>query len=49
MLLSEEVLRSAEIDAMERKIETEIDEAFAFARQSPLPERNELENHIFCE
>jgi pyruvate dehydrogenase E1 component alpha subunit len=49
LLLSEEVLISADIAAMEKKIETEIDDAFAFAQQSPLPERKELENHLFCE
>lgn len=49
MLQTEEALRSDDIAAMEKKIETEIDDAFAFAQQSLLPEGKELENHLFCE
>lgn len=49
MLRTEEALTSSDIAAMEKKIETEIDDAFAFAQQSLLPEGKELENHLFCE
>ncbi|UCD79747.1 MAG: thiamine pyrophosphate-dependent dehydrogenase E1 component subunit alpha [Desulfobacterales bacterium] len=48
-LLAEEALTPADMAAMETKIKTEIDDAFAFARRSPLPEGRELENHLFCE
>ncbi|EFK08360.1 putative TPP-dependent acetoin dehydrogenase complex, E1 component, alpha subunit [delta proteobacterium NaphS2] len=48
-LLKEKTMTPAEITAMEIKIEIEIDDAFAFARKSPLPAGRELENHLFCE
>jgi pyruvate dehydrogenase E1 component alpha subunit len=48
-LLAEETLTPINIAGMEKKIETEIEEAFAFAMQSPLPEGKEIGNHLYCE
>jgi len=34
---------------MERRIDDEIDEAFRFAQQSPLPAAEDLERYLFSE
>lgn len=49
MLLAEAALTAADIAAADKKIETEIDDAFAFAKSSPLPEGKEIRNNLFCE
>jgi pyruvate dehydrogenase E1 component alpha subunit len=49
IMLTGKALTSDDIAAMEKKIETEVDDAFDFARQSPLPEGNEISSHLFCE
>ena len=49
LLLAEKALTAADIAEMENEIRTEIDDAFNFARQSPLPEGVEICNHLFCE
>ena len=48
-LLAEGGLTPNVLLAMEKQIAAEIDDAFAFARKSPLPEGNDLQNHLFCE
>jgi TPP-dependent pyruvate/acetoin dehydrogenase alpha subunit len=49
MMLTENVLTPADISAMEKQIETEIDDAFSFAKKSPLPEPEDLFKNLFCE
>ncbi len=49
LLLNDETVTSDDIAAVENKIEAEIDEAFAFAKQSSLPEGKEIEHYLFCE
>ena len=48
-LIQEEVLSQNEMDAMERGIEREIDEAFAFAKESPLPSPDDLMLNLYRE
>jgi pyruvate dehydrogenase E1 component alpha subunit len=48
-LLSEKVLTPDGLVAMENKIAVEIDEAFAFAQESPLPEGEDLQKNLYCE
>jgi len=49
LLLAQAALTAADIAAVGKKIETEIDDAFDFAKNSPLPEGIEIENNLFCE
>lgn len=39
----------AEIAAIQRAVETEVEEAVQFARESPWPDGSTLEEHVFCE
>ncbi len=48
-LLKEEVETPAELDRMDAEIETEIENAFAFATASPLPKGEDLMLHIYGE
>ncbi|MEQ8222816.1 MAG: thiamine pyrophosphate-dependent dehydrogenase E1 component subunit alpha [Candidatus Eremiobacterota bacterium] len=48
-LLSERLMTQEEINDMERKIDSEIDDAFTFARQSPLPDGKDLYLYLFME
>ena len=48
-LLEETVLTPQDLQAMEIQIGAEIDDAFEFAEKSPLPEKEELYNNLFCE
>ena len=43
------ILSAAEIADMQDQITHEIDAAFQFALESPLPEPEDLHNHLFCE
>lgn len=47
-LIDEGTLTHDEVSAMEKRIEIEIAEAFLFAKESPLPDQQDLYNHIFC-
>ena len=47
-LIDEGTLTHDEVSAMEKRIEVEIEEAFLFAKESPLPDQQDLYNHIFC-
>ena len=48
-LVSEGVLDAKALAAAEAEIKAEIDAAFDFARQSPLPLAADLHKHLFCE
>jgi len=48
-LIDEGTLTHDEVSAMEKRIEVEIEEAFLFAKESPLADQQDLYNHIFCE
>lgn len=48
-LLAAAMITRSEIEAMERKIAAELDEAFTCARQDPLPARADLPLYLFCE
>jgi len=48
-LVSEGVLDATAVAAVEAEIAAEIDAAFAFARQSPLPTAADLHKHLFSE
>lgn len=48
-LLAERIITEEEIDEMAREIDLEIDEAFRFAEQSPLPEKEELFDYLYSE
>lgn len=48
-LLDEGVASKPELAKMERKIDDEIDEAFRFAQQSPLPSREDIQLYLFAE
>ena len=48
-LLGEKVLSEKNSNAMEDQIDAEIDQAFAFARESPLPRKEKLGEYLFCE
>lgn len=48
-LLSEKVLTPDGLVAMENKIAVEIDEAFVFAQESPLPEGEDLQKNLYSE
>lgn len=49
ILFEEGILTAGEIQNMERMISSEIDTAFAFAKESPLPSNGDLFNYLFCE
>ncbi|UCD90398.1 MAG: thiamine pyrophosphate-dependent dehydrogenase E1 component subunit alpha [Desulfobacterales bacterium] len=49
VLLEETILNSQDLEAMEMQIGVEIDTAFEFAEKSPLPGKEDLYNHLFCE
>jgi len=49
VLIYEGTLTHDEVSAMENKIEVEIEEAFLFAKESPLADQQDLHNHLFCE
>jgi acetoin:2,6-dichlorophenolindophenol oxidoreductase subunit alpha len=48
-LLSEKVLTQEALKTMEKQIAAEIDNAFAFAQESPLPGGEDLKINLFCE
>ena len=48
-LLNEKIVSELDLAEMEREIDEEIDEAFQFAQQSPLPERKDLYRYLFVE
>ena len=48
-LLQENVLTHNDLTVMEKRIETEIDDAFSFAKKSPLPTSEDLYVNLFCE
>ncbi len=48
-LLSERVISEQELAEMERKIDAEIEEAFRFAQESPLPKKEDLLLYLFKE
>ncbi|MCX7816384.1 MAG: thiamine pyrophosphate-dependent dehydrogenase E1 component subunit alpha [Syntrophales bacterium] len=48
-LLKEKIISRADIEIMEKKISEEIEEAFSFARESPLPREEDLELYLFKE
>jgi len=48
-LLGEGVVTAQDLAAVEAEIAVEIDAAFAFARQSPLPTAADLHHNLFCE
>ena len=43
------ILTQDELSVMEKRINDEIDEAFVFAKESPLPTHKNLHNYLFCE
>ena len=48
-LLCERMITEQELAEMERKIDVEIDEAFRFAQESPLPKKEDLLFYLFSE
>jgi len=48
-LLREGIISNEEITDMEKMIDAEIDEAFRFAQESPLPKAEDVERYLFCE
>lgn len=48
-LLESGVITSAEIEALKKSIEAELDEAFSAARQDLLPPKEDLHHYLFCE
>lgn len=48
LLHKQKLLTQQAFDAMEQQIDAEIDDAFAFARQSPLPKTQDLTKNVFC-
>jgi len=49
LLLAESRISEETLAAMERTIDAEIEEAFRFARESPLPRREDLLRHLYRE
>ena len=49
LLLKENVITRKEIDELEFELEAEIQEAFSFAKSSPLPEPTDLNQFLFLE
>ncbi|WP_027720307.1 thiamine pyrophosphate-dependent dehydrogenase E1 component subunit alpha [Maridesulfovibrio zosterae] len=48
-LIKGDVLTQSDIDVMQREIAQELDEAFRFALESPLPTEEDLHKYLFCE
>lgn len=48
-LLNTNILDHDDIASMEKKIASEIDDAFKFAKESPLPDGDNLQSCLFCE
>ncbi len=48
-LSEENIMTKGEFDSMEQLINTGIDDAFVFARKSPLPSLDDLSKFLFCE
>ena len=48
-LLKQNVLTTDDLDALEKRIQAEIEDAFAFAKNSPLPSGKNLYLNLFCE
>ena len=48
-LLQENILTHNDLTVMEKRIETEIDDAFTFAKKSPLSTSEDLYVNLFCE
>jgi TPP-dependent pyruvate/acetoin dehydrogenase alpha subunit len=48
-LLADGMLTLGEIQEMEQKIDAELAEAFACARQAPVPKGEDLHLYLFCE
>ncbi|MBN1363894.1 MAG: thiamine pyrophosphate-dependent dehydrogenase E1 component subunit alpha [Syntrophaceae bacterium] len=48
-LSKNKIINPSEINKMEKKIDNEIKDAFAFARQAPAPSPEELSFYLFCE
>jgi pyruvate dehydrogenase E1 component alpha subunit len=46
-LFKEEILTKDDVDTIHREAETEIGDAFVFARQSPYPAESELTDYVF--
>lgn len=49
LLLREGLATPAQLDAVARELSEEIEEAFAFARNSPFPEEEELFRHVYAD
>ena len=49
LLEAEQVLTPEILDAMEKRIASEISDAFEFAQRSPLPAGKDLQKNLFCE
>ena len=47
-LLKDDVLCNQGVASMEREMRTEVEDAFAFAKQSPFPEEHSLLEHIYA-
>jgi len=48
-LLNDQVISEPQLAEMEKEIDAEIDEAFRFAQQSPLPKKEDLERYLFAD
>ncbi len=48
-LLKKNVLTTDDLDVLEKRIQTEIEDAFAFAKNCPLPSGENLYLNLFCE
>jgi acetoin:2,6-dichlorophenolindophenol oxidoreductase subunit alpha len=48
-LKTQSVLNDEEINSMSQRIETELDDAFAFAQKSPLPQQSDVGRFLFKE
>jgi len=48
-MIEENVITTKDLNSMEKRIALEIDEAFAFAKQSPPPKADDLKKYLFCE
>lgn len=47
-LISNNIVKVAQLDQMEKELDREIDEAFRYAQDAPLPDIKELEKYLFC-
>jgi pyruvate dehydrogenase E1 component alpha subunit len=48
-LLAEKLVTKDDLEAIDRQVEQEIEDAVQFAEESPLPEPEELFNNIYVE